>query len=151
MEAKMETKKCIHCDTIKTIDLFYMHGKQIRNVCKECQKIQQRLYYEQNKEEILEDKKEYREAIRELILQQKRRYHELNREKIREKAREYTKTEHAKQIASKYKDEHKEELEEKLEERLKTKYICECGFELSVAGKYKHQKTLHHRTYLLNK
>ena len=65
METKMETKKCIHCDTIKTIDLFYMHGKQIRNVCKECQKLQQRLYYEQNKEEILEDKKEYRGANRE--------------------------------------------------------------------------------------
>ena len=49
METKMETKKCIHCNAIKTIDLFSMHGKQIRNVCKECRKLQQRLYYEQNK------------------------------------------------------------------------------------------------------
>ena len=53
----------------ETIDLFYMHGKQIRNVCKECRKLQQILYYEQNKEEILEDTKEYRDANRELILQ----------------------------------------------------------------------------------
>ena len=65
MQTKMETKKCIHCNAIKTVDLFSMHGKQIRNVCKECRKLQQILYYEQNKEEILEDKKEYRGANRE--------------------------------------------------------------------------------------
>ena len=92
VETQMETKKCIHCNAIKTIDLFYMHGKQIRNVCKECQKLQQRFYYEQNKEEILENTKEYREANREKIQQQKKRYRELNREKIRDKTGEYSKS-----------------------------------------------------------
>ena len=71
----------------------------------------------------------------------------MNREKIRENAMEYSKTESAKQAAARYQEKHKEEIKEKR----KTNYICECGFELSVAGKYKHQKTLHHRIYLLNK
>ena len=147
VETQMETKKCIHCNAIKTIYFFSMHSKQIRNVRKECRKLQQRLYYEQSKEEILEDKKEYREANREKIQQQKKRYRELNREKKGESAREYSKTEQAKQAAARYQEKHKEEVKE----NRKTNYICECGFELSVAGKYKHQKTLHHRTYLLNK
>ena len=123
VESKMETKKCIHCDTIKTGDLFNMDRKYIRNVCKECQPLQQKLYYQQDKEEILEDTKEYRETNRELIQQQKKRYRELNIEKLREKAKEYSKTEHAQQIAAKYREEHKEELKEKR----KIKYICEGG------------------------
>ena len=39
VETKMETNKCIYCNTIKTEDLFIMYGKQVGNVCKECRKL----------------------------------------------------------------------------------------------------------------
>ena len=62
------------------MDLFNMNGKHERNVCKKCRKLQQRLYYEQNKEKIHEDKKKYREVNREHDI--------VNREKKSERRRE---------------------------------------------------------------
>ena len=43
METKMETKKCIYCNTIKTVDLFNMNGKQLINVCSDCGKLQHKI------------------------------------------------------------------------------------------------------------
>ena len=43
METEMETKKWIHCNTIKTVDLFNMNGKHLINVCGDCGKLQHKI------------------------------------------------------------------------------------------------------------
>jgi hypothetical protein len=88
----------------------------------------------------------WREENREYLLQQKRNYHHANKEQIAEKNKEY-REKNKEQIAEKKKIEY-----EKDKQNGKCDIInCECGGTYSFKNKPRHLKTKKHQDYLTNK
>ena len=74
-------KKCNKCGELK--DLVYFHRRKdsndgYRNQCKECWRKKTQRYYEQNKEKILEGRKEY-----------SKKYYKENKEEISKKSKHW--------------------------------------------------------------
>ena len=103
----METKKCIKCGKILSLDNFYKANKDKErtiNTCKECCNIINRQYHKENKEHMRELNKKYgdkhREALNEYarqnfkinkveLLKKQKIYNCKNREKLLEQKRAY--------------------------------------------------------------
>ena len=97
----MESKKCIKCGEVKSIDLFYRqsHCSTYRNSCKSCDYIVNdarrrnnlekhrkscKKYYDNNQDKI----KAYRESRKDITKIKNKIYRDENREKIKQKQRE---------------------------------------------------------------
>lgn len=78
-------KTCIKCKTNKDISEFY---DKTRNTCKECIKHKSRIYFETNKDRIIEHRKSNKESIKQY---NKDRYN-VNKEEIKLARIEYRKT-----------------------------------------------------------
>ena len=75
-------KMCIKCKETKLLGMFNRDKYKkdgYRSICKVCTKV----YYEANKEKILEKHKDYREANKEKIAEIQKAYKEANKEKIK--------------------------------------------------------------------
>jgi hypothetical protein len=107
-----------------------------------------------NKEQIAEQKKIYREEHKEQIAERKKRYYEEHKEQILEKDRKYYE-EHKQQrleYATIYREEHKEQLAEKYkkhyEEQKSNIYKCICGSMIQSYQKSIHFKSKKHQSYM---
>jgi len=99
-------------------------------------------YYELNKPEISEKKKMYREANKEKISEKKKMYREANKEKINEKKkRDY------KNNKEKINEKQKVYREANKDKRCE-KFNCACGGKYTHEAKTKHFKTKKHQEYL---
>ena len=88
----MKTKTCNKCGIEKDVCLFHKSASDktgFRAECKSCRKEIKKLYYEQNKERILEDKKKYYLEKKEIILQKRISYHQNNNDTIKEYRKKY--------------------------------------------------------------
>lgn len=87
-------KKCTKCGkwlVASTVN-FYKNkdGKYgLKSVCKECDKVRSKKYYEQNKEEKGEYDKKYREGHKEEIAKRNKKYYQANKEYILKRCRKY--------------------------------------------------------------
>jgi 5-methylcytosine-specific restriction endonuclease McrA len=81
----MTTKVCSKCGEEKDIDEFNKRG----NVCKNCIKIRDKIYYELNRDKILEQKREYSILNREHKAEYDKKYRVENHEKILENRKQY--------------------------------------------------------------
>lgn len=70
------SKTCIQCNEIKSIENFYFRGNESRiiNVCNICVKINDKIYREKNKENIIKYRKEHKNEAKQ--------YREDNKEKL---------------------------------------------------------------------
>ena len=87
-----ETKICKTCHQELSITMFDKKkgGKNGLNTnCKNCVKDYFQQYYKNNKESILEDRKEYAEENKEKIKKYKEEYYQINKESLNEKQKKY--------------------------------------------------------------
>ena len=99
-------KTCIKCNTKKELVEFRKDKEKFRSSCKECTKIERKIYVKENKEKIYlktkqynldnseikkEKRRKYNEANKEEISLYKKIYNEINKEEVREQRKIYRK------------------------------------------------------------
>ena len=106
-------------------------------------------YYTENKDKINEQKKEYRDTHKEQYNEYQKKYQIINKDKIKEQSKEYRDThkEQSKEYQKEYytdnKDKYKKyyaENKDEIQQQKLSKYLCECGKELSHGNKSRHDK-----------
>jgi hypothetical protein len=101
-------------------------------------------YYEDNREKILENAKEYREQNQKAISEKNKKYYEHNREKILEYKKNYHQANKEKitERGNKYREANKEEIAEKR----KIKVTCEvCGTTCRKNDMARHRRSAKHQ------
>lgn len=93
----------------------------------------QKEWYIDNKEEVLERVKDYRESKPEIIKERKKKYAEQNKEQIAEYQKYYANVN-----------------KEKLKQYKKEKTTCICGSVFRKGEKSRHERTKKHKDYLTN-
>ena len=119
----MTTKVCYKCKNNLSINNFHKQSRStdgLGNVCKNCKRIQDKEYREQNKEKIDLKSKEYRKNNKEKIALKDKKYSEQNKEVISKKRKEY-----------------RERNKEQLAERRKQKYHSASEEEIALRKKKK--------------
>ena len=117
-------------------------------LAKEHNKERKKEYYEENKDQILENSKKYNDAHKEEIAIYYKEHYENNKEKILEYHKEYYDT-HKEESAIRYKKRY-DENKEKILEYAREKVICVCGAELTRGSLSKHKTSKIHQTNLNN-
>jgi len=136
----LEARECKSKD-----ELAQLEGRYIRELVCVNRKIEGRSYkqyYEENKDQLLENNKKYRQDNKEQISKQKKQYQEHNKETISEKKKEYY--EEHKATISEYQKLYHEVNKEKLSEYRKQKNSCECGGMYVYSNKSQHLKSIKH-------
>ncbi len=140
----IEAKECKSKD-----ELSQLEGKHIRELICVNRKIEGRTYknyYEEKKEQILEQNKKYRKDNKQRISEQSKIYRQDNKEKLSEKKKEYY--EENKEIISEYQKQYHEVNKEKLSEYRKQINSCECGGIYVYSNKSQHFKTIKHCQFI---
>ena len=89
---KMSTRKCTKCGETKTVEEFawkYRAKGKRHAACKVCKSAQAKRDYQDNREAVRAQQRQYREANREEINARNRQYREANREEINARQREH--------------------------------------------------------------
>tara|TARA_R110002153_G_scaffold238082_1_gene392344 strand:- start:120 stop:731 length:612 start_codon:yes stop_codon:yes gene_type:complete len=102
-------------------------------------------WYIDNKQKILEHKKQYRENNKQQISEKNKHYRENNKQKISEYKKQYR--ENNKNYFKDYRENNKQELLEKA----KIKIECECGSKFRKSDKARHLKTTKHQKLINSK
>jgi len=87
---KMKTKQCAKCNEVKPVTEFgkYTRSKDgLKARCKECMRADAKKYNEENRAEVNEYYRAWREANREKIRKARKAYREENRAEFRERGR----------------------------------------------------------------
>ena len=108
-------KKCTTCDFVKDLSEFYIKNKVLNiraSQCIECVSKDRKVYYENNKEEIIESRKVFYEENKEAVINRVAEYRENNRPDINEKAKVYRENnkEQISQTQKEYRENNKEDL-----------------------------------------
>lgn len=107
-----------------------------------CSQEYKKEWCENNKEKITAKKKEQYETNKKEILKKQKQYHKKNKEQISKNRKELYQKNKEKILTSEY--------YKKNQIRAKKKYTCECGEELQIGNKSKHEKRTKHQNYLKN-
>ena len=83
----METKTCTKCQTEKSVSQFYMARGKYVSSCKECQLLQRKQYYIDNKETVKVKRAAYQKAHRPEQYAHTQAWRKRNLEKMREAGR----------------------------------------------------------------
>ena len=107
-------------------------------------------WYEDNKEQIKEQKKEWYEDNKEKRKKQNKEWYENNKEKIKEHKKEYYEKNKEKlkeyyETNKKYREDNKEQISEKGKEKIK----CDCGSIIRKDSLKRHKKTKKHLNLML--
>jgi len=94
-----------------------------------------KIYYEENKDEIKNQQKEYYEANKDEKIEYQKKYYEANKDEINEKRKEYNK-------------EYYHINKDKMNKVSKEKYNCECGGKYTHSKKSRHIKSNKHQAYI---
>ena len=91
LESK-KLKKCILCKQIKSIDEYYYRKdtKTYRSWCIECEKNRTKDFYEENKNEILDKQHQHYLDNRDIMLDRKKEYAKTHKEQLRTYYTKYT-------------------------------------------------------------
>ena len=73
-------KHCPSCETSKPLDSFRMEKGRPQSYCRDCHKVYMRVYYERNKERLLDQQKAYVQANREATQRRRAAHHIKNRD-----------------------------------------------------------------------
>ena len=111
-------------------------------------KLSKQIYRQDNKEKILEQKKNYYKDNKEQILEKNKEHYEDNKEKILEKNKQYRQDN--KEKIKQQKKEYYQDNIEKHKEKAKEKYTCECGTTFGIYKKNRHYKSKKHQDYIKN-
>jgi len=91
-------------------------------------------YYEENKKQILEQVKPYKNEHKDKIAEYKKQYQNEHKEQLTE-------------YHTQYRYEHKD----KIAEQKKQKFTCECGIVCCINHKARHKSSLKHKKNIQNK
>ena len=170
----IENVPCNNKEELHRRERFYIESLSCVNIV-----IPQRTrkeYYEDNKEEISEQKKEYNEmnkdkikernkqyyeANKQEISEQHKQYNEMNKDKISENKKKYREAnkEYLQEYHKQYNDMNKDKISEqnkqyyevnkqKISERKMKPFQCPCGSVLTIRHKSRHLKCKKHLAYL---
>ncbi len=109
---------------------------------------QKKIYRENNIEQIKEKEKEYREQNKEKIAEYDKEYYQNNKEAIKEQTKEYR--EQNKEAIAEYNKEYYQNNKEAIKEKKKEKITCECGCIIGKRVLARHKKSNKHITLLEN-
>jgi len=131
--------------------------------CKEEPKLYKQIWYEDNKDNILQKAKEHYEENKESKLDYQKQYAEQHKEQISDYQKQYQQTNKEKLAEQKkiYRAEHKEEAiklqkawreanKEKLKEKNGQVIECECGHQYTFKNKSRHLQTKKHIDIILS-
>lgn len=119
--------------------------KEYREDNKEKAMKYQRAYYEEKKDEIIEQQKQYRENNKECLKEYRKKHYEEKKDEILEQQKQYREKNKDK------KTEYNKEYREKNKDKINKKIICECGASIVKRNIQEHKQTLKHKKYELNK
>jgi hypothetical protein len=122
------------------------YDKLYREENKEQIKEKDKLYYEKNKNARIEYQVKYREENKEKVKETQKLYAEENKEQIREYQKQYNE-EHKEKLREQrkqYREEHKEEIKAHKSQ----KFDCECGVRITIGHKSRHEKSKIHQKYV---
>lgn len=147
-------KTCIKCKLTLDESEFVVRNGKIGNVCKSCEALRKKQWYEQNKEKISkqqqqddakkkrkaymkdwhdkhkEQEKEYRNKRKDKIKERSDKYYQNNKDKIAEYAKEYNSRQEVKERKRTWYEEHIDEIKERDKEynlRERKKVCANCG------------------------
>lgn len=145
-------RTCIKCNRTLDENLFALRKGQIGNVCKECEALRKKQWYEQNKERLKEQnkanaekhkaymkkwhnehkeqEKEYRKENKEKLKESSDRYYQENKEKIVEYAKEYNNKQEVKDRKKAWYENHieeKKEYDKEYNKREREVVCASCG------------------------
>ena len=107
-------------------------------------------FYQQNRERILQQKKEYQHQNIDKLKEYNREYGQKNKTKIDERHKEYRhqNKEKTKEYDTLYREKNIDKLKEQRNERDKEKIKCECGCVIRKCGLTKQLETIKHQTFI---
>ena len=85
-------KYCSKCGVLKPLTEYYFHNKRtgtLRANCKDCQRVYQKKYYEDNRDKFLDNQRQYYQDHRDEILEQHKQYYQDNCDKILDNQKQY--------------------------------------------------------------
>ena len=144
--------------------------KQFDCVNKQVPNRNQKEWYQDNRDEILEHQKQYYKDNRDEMLEHQKQYYKDNRDEMleyqnqyrinnQEKAKQYriNNKDKAKQYrinnkdkAKQYQNQYREDNKQKISKHLLEKLTCECGCVIARVSMYNHKKTKKHKQIMLN-
>jgi hypothetical protein len=120
--------------------------KKYREANPEIIKQHKKKYADENKDKIAEKQKEYKHKNREILNKKRIDYYYANKEEVLEKAKVYAQK-NKEVIAQKGKI-HRQKNKEVLSEKAKIKMTCECGSVFRKGEKSRHEKTQKHNNFI---
>ena len=87
-----KTKQCSRCKEVKLLNDFPRDRKQrdgLRASCKDCNKLRQKEYHQNNRDKELQRGKEYRQNNKNKISQRRKEWYQNNRDKALQRKKEY--------------------------------------------------------------
>lgn len=105
-------------------------------------------HYETYKNKYIENSKKHYEKNKEEITSYKKQYYLKNIDKEKEKRKEYY--DKNKDKVLNYQKEYKKNNLDKIKKRTEKTYVCECGKELTVYKKNRHETSKYHKDYITN-
>ena len=90
MLEKTDERRCCVCKEVKNVEEFTYHKKQGRqSQCKECRKVINKKYREENSERCRALCKKHREENREFYRESSRKHYQKNKQRFKERGRDY--------------------------------------------------------------
>ena len=114
----------------------------------EYNKEQRHQYYQDHKEEKNEQSKKRYEDHKEQIKIQRKQYRDNHKEEINERSKKYS-HEHKEEITQRSKKRYEVHKEEILS-RLSQPYMCQCGKQMTIGNKARHEQTKFHLDFIKN-
>lgn len=108
----------------------------------------QHQWYNDNKDDIQQHKKEYYEKNKDFIKETNRKYREQNINKIKEIQKDYRDKNKSKIV--KYRQNYYNEKKQDISMQKNKSFLCCCGVETSSNNKARHEKSKKHMTYINN-
>ena len=142
-DVRIELIECVPCDNKE--QLTRKEGEHIRKLDCVNTRIDGRTskeYYEDNKEQL----KENRENNKDKIKENRKKYYENNKEKIKEIGKEYR--ENNKEKLKEFGKEYKKNNKEKIKEYASKKITCECGRTFRCDSKPRHERSKIHQAFI---
>ena len=93
------TKTCSKCGEVKAVEMFSMSRSKRRSICKACESIYSKIYYETNREIVAKRHRDYCQANLEKGAKQSRDYRKKNADRVARTSKAFRQRNRSKEVA----------------------------------------------------
>ena len=131
----IENYPCNNIDELRARERYHVERTKCvnKNIPGRKREEYRKIYYENNKEQILEKTNAYKKENMEKIKEYKKQYNQDNKDYFKNYSKVY-----------------REQNKEKLNTLKLAVFVCQCGREYTQCNKTRHEKTKYHQNYLNN-